>query len=139
MTTTKVACPLLIALTFTCLALADEQESSIQAPRKLKHVEPSYPRESLRRGDEGMVILEANIETSGSVGRARIVWSGCDRFNEAALRAVRQWRFEVPRVNGKAVSAMMTVRLPFRLPEHLKSRAGQPGACTWTEGPTPIH
>jgi TonB family protein len=35
-----------------------------------------------------MVILEVKIEASGNVGDARILWSGCDRFNEAALKAV---------------------------------------------------
>ena len=86
-----------------------------------------------------MVILEVGINAAGNVEYARIMWSSCDRFNEAALDAVRKWRYEVLRQNGKAAPWVMTVRLPFRLPERLKSRAGQPGACKGMEGPTPIH
>jgi TonB family protein len=86
-----------------------------------------------------MVILEVKIEASGKVGNARILWSGCDRFNEPALKAVREWRFEALRLNGEPAPWTMTVQLPFRLPERLKSRAGQAGACKWMDGPKPIH
>jgi TonB family protein len=120
-------------------AAAVEQKSGPEGPRKIKHVEPPYPRESLRRGDEGMVILEVNVQASGTVEHARVLWSGCDRFNESALKAVREWRYEAMRLDGKPTPWSMTLSLPFRLPERLRSRAGHPGACQWKEGPTPLR
>src|SRR5687768_6484447 len=88
-------------------AFSSGQVSSAPTPRKIKHAQPVYPRESLQAGDEGVVLLELSITASGMVGQARILWSGCQRLDKAALTATRQWRYDQVRVNGKPVPFMV--------------------------------
>src|SRR5688572_15144884 len=92
--------------------------------RKIKDVTPVYPPESLQVGDEGAFIIELGVDASGAVQEARIVWSGCQRLEKAALAAVQQWRYE-HLVDGKPAAFKMTTTVPFRLPPQLRSRAGR--------------
>ena len=108
-------------------------------PHKQKHVEPAYPPESLRMGDEGEFIIELHVDTSGGVENARIVYSGCHRLEKSALDAVRQWRYEPLQVNGQPAPFDAVVRVPFRLPQRFATRVGRPGACKWKPGPTQIR
>jgi protein TonB len=137
MTVSKGTLVVLLALTVLVAPTSSlEQSSGLREPRKVKHVEPSYPREALRNGDEGELLVEFRVNASGRVVEARTVLSGCPRLNDAAVKAVRQWRYEVLRSDGKPVPWIGRVRVPFRLPERFKSRAGQPGACPWVAAPT---
>jgi TonB family protein len=110
----------------------------VTGPRKVKDVRPVYPRESLQAGDEGVILLELNVTTSGTVGQARILWSQCKRLERAALTAVRQWQHAQVHVNGKPVPFTIVADVPFRLPAGVKGRAGRIGACTWKEPPKAI-
>jgi TonB family protein len=85
------------------------------------------------------VLLELSVTESGSVGGARILWSSCKRFDKAAVAAVREWRYEPVRLNGKPVPFKVTTGVPFWLPSAYKSRAGRPNACRWTEPPKPTY
>jgi TonB family protein len=114
------------------------QLSDIKAPRKIKDVKPVYPEPSLAAGDEGVVIVELKVGTSGTVTDARVLGSRCPALNESALKAARGWQYEKVLVNGEAKPFTMTVQVPFRLPKKLKSRAGRPGACRWVDSPKPI-
>ena len=118
--------------------LASSQMSAVRAPKKFKEVKPVYPPESLKAGDEGVLLIELSLTAAGTVERTRILWSGCERLEKAAVTAVGQWRYESVRVNGKAVPFSVVTRVPFRLPAAFRSRAGQPGACRWKEAPKPI-
>src|SRR5688572_6397047 len=104
------------------------QSATVKTPRKIKDVKPVYPETSLSAGDEGVVVVELRVDASGSVADARVIWSKCPALNESALTATRGWQFEKVRVNGEAKPFSVTVQVPFRLPDKLKSRVGLPGA-----------
>src|SRR5688500_6434546 len=79
---------------------------------------------------------------SGQVSTPRklndgILWSGCQRLDKAALTAVRKWRYEQVRLNGKPVPFKVLTEVPFKLPTAFKSRAGRTNACRWKEAPKP--
>src|SRR5215467_3372579 len=93
------------------------QSSAVKAPRKIKDVKPVYPEQSLLAGDEGVVLVELKVDTSGSVTDTRVLWSKCSRLNESALKATRSWQFEQVLVDGKARPFAFTSQVPFRLPE----------------------
>ena len=109
----------------------------VPSPKKIKDVKPVYPPESLKAGDEGVVLIELSLSASGTVEEAQILWSSCQRLDKAALTAGRQWRYEQVRLNGKPVPFKVTTEVPFRMPTAFRSRAGQPGACRWKEAPKP--
>ena len=78
-----------------------------------RRVPPSYPRRAQRRGLEGHVVVEFLIRPDGRVkaGSVRVVEARPRRvFDEAATRAVADWRFEA---DGRLRRARQ--RLEFQL------------------------
>lgn len=84
----------------------------IRAPRKLHHVAPIYPAIAAQARVGGTVILDATISESGEVVNVRVLRS-VPLLDAAAIDAVRQWRYDPPRLNGAPVSVLLTVTLQF--------------------------
>ena len=76
-------------------------------------VDPIYPEAAKQTKAQGMVVLDAVIGPDGTVRDLRPV-SGPDVLEPAALDAVRWWRFEPYRVNGKPVEVETTVAVEFQ-------------------------
>jgi protein TonB len=88
--------------------------SGIQAPRKIVDVAPVYPAIAQISRKEGVVILETVIDEAGRVTSARVLRS-VQLLDDAALEAVRQWRFTPALLNGIPVPVVMTVTVQFTL------------------------
>jgi protein TonB len=86
----------------------------IREPIKIRHVNPIYPQMAQIAKVSGDVILEAVIGTDGSVTNLRVLRS-ISMLDNAALEAVRQWRFRPTLLNGTPVAVSMTVTVTFRL------------------------
>lgn len=89
----------------------------ILEPKKIKDVRPVYPPIALSARVQGIVILEVVIDTEGAVTDAKVL-RPVALLDEAALEAVRQWRFTPTELNGQRVPVIMTVTVNFRLDEH---------------------
>ncbi|HXG56054.1 MAG TPA: TonB family protein [Vicinamibacterales bacterium] len=87
---------------------------NIKTPGKIHHVPPVYPPDAQAARVAGMVLLEVRIGTDGSVEDARVLRS-IPIFDQAALEAVRQWRFTPTLLNGQPVPVIMTVTVNFTL------------------------
>ena len=83
-------------------------------PKKVYHVAPIYPPIALAARKEGMVILEALIAEDGTVRNVRLLRSE-PLFDEAAITAVKQWRFTPTILSGEPVPIVMTVTVGFTL------------------------
>jgi len=88
--------------------------SGIRAPQRVVDVRPVYPAAARLARVEGMVIIEATIDERGNVARAQVLRS-IPLLDEAALTAVRQWKFTPTLLNGSAVPIVMTVTVNFKL------------------------
>ena len=86
----------------------------ISAPRLVHRVEPEYPQIAVSALIEGMVILEATVDRSGAVMDARVLRSH-GILDEAAVRAVEQWRYEPLLLNGMPTPFVLTVTVSFSL------------------------
>ena len=86
----------------------------VAAPRKIRDVAPEYPELARRAGVEGVVVIDCTIEPLGLVSGVQVL-SGHPLLNQAALEAVRQWRYEPTRINGVPVPVVLTVTLRFNL------------------------
>jgi protein TonB len=88
-----------------------------ERPKLIKMVKPVYPEEAAKQGIEGMVMIEATIDDKGDIVSARVlpVENSRPQLEEAALTAVKQWKYEPYVKNGKALSVTFTVTLNFRL------------------------
>ena len=86
----------------------------IRAPQKVVNVAPVYPQEAQDAGVQGVVIIEAKIGADGSVAEAWVVRS-IPMLDQAALDAVRQWRYSPTLLNGAPVPVIMTTTVNFTL------------------------
>jgi TonB family protein len=86
----------------------------IGAPQKIVNVAPVYPQEAQDARVQGVVIIEAKIGPDGSVAEAWVVRS-IPMLDQAALDAVRQWRYSPTLLNGVPVPIICTVTVNFTL------------------------
>jgi protein TonB len=87
---------------------------SVIAPTKIADVAPAYPAIARAAGVQGTVLLQATIGLDGSVEDVQVLQS-VPLLDEAAVTAVRQWRYTPTRLNGQPVAVVMTVTVGFRL------------------------
>lgn len=96
---------------------ATAQQTNIVSAASLKRVRmvsPVYPDAARKRGIEGWVELAFTVQTNGSVDQVEVRnASPAEVFDDAATRAVRQWRFEPVVRNGEKVEQRAMVRLKF--------------------------
>ncbi len=77
---------------------------------------PKYPRLARRRGLEGVVLLETLIDDHGRVKELRIVLSsGHSVLDKAAIKAVRNWRFNAGTIGGRPQEMWVQVPIRFQL------------------------
>jgi protein TonB len=87
---------------------------NIKAPTNVKRVNPVYPPIAQSARVQGVVIIEATIGPDGSVKDAKILRS-IPLLDQAALDAVKQWKFTPTLLNGVPVPVIMTVTVNFTL------------------------
>jgi protein TonB len=80
-----------------------------------KRVEPVYPADSIAVDARGDVVLLATIAKTGEVGEVQVI-SGPLRFRDAAIEAVKQWRYKPYLVEGEPVDVQTTIALNFAPP-----------------------
>ena len=86
----------------------------IREPVKVKHVPPVYPQIAINARISGRVVIDAVIGVDGVVREARVL-SGVPLLNQAALDAVKQWRYTPTTLNNVPVPVIMTVTVQFNL------------------------
>lgn len=95
------------------------ESSTYQEPRSaayLNNPKPEYPAISRRLQETGKVLLRVHVDTSGMATQVEIRnSSGFPRLDNAAVKAVWQWRF-VPAKRGETtVAAWVLIPLNFEL------------------------
>jgi TonB family protein len=80
----------------------------------LYRVEPEYPEEARQRQIEGSVVVDVRMGRDGAVQAVNLV-SGQTLLADAAIAAVKQWRFKPRMVKGQPVEMQTKVTLNFRL------------------------
>ena len=87
---------------------------AIRAPVRVNYVVPSYPQIAQAARVQGEVTIDATIGIDGRVQEARVV-SGSPLLADAALSAVRQWRYTPTTLNNQPIAVIMTVKVTFTL------------------------
>jgi protein TonB len=86
----------------------------IKAPGKIRDAIPIYPTIAKAAHVQGTVYLEATIAKDGTVKDLKLL-SAPSMLDDAALTAVRQWRYTPSLLNGEPVEVLMTVTVRFAL------------------------
>jgi protein TonB len=81
------------------------------------YVEPEYPELARVARVDGQVILQAIVRKDGSVGDASVIRVNRPNlgFEESAILAVQQWRYQAALQNGKPVEVYFTIVVDFSL------------------------
>jgi protein TonB len=75
-------------------------------------VRPAYPFLAQKQHVGGSVVLNAEILANGSVGQVKVI-SGPILLQQAAIDAVKQWKYQPAMLDGKATASQVTVTLQF--------------------------
>ncbi len=90
--------------------------SGVSEPRKLKHVAPKYPDDARRAGLAQAVVLECLVDPRGRVSKVDVL-EGVPPLTDAAISAVKQWRYTPTVLDGVPTPVIMTVTVNFLLSE----------------------
>lgn len=95
-------------------------EPALELPRYnaayLSNPPPAYPLAARRRGIEGRVLVRAEISAGGACLRAELKKSsGNGMLDQAAVDAVKEWRFVPARRGTQAIVAWVEVPITFKL------------------------
>ena len=88
-------------------------ENGTQPPRKVVDVPPEYPADARAECVSGIVVLDITVDTAGRVSSIDEIRSPDERLTRAASDAVRQWEYEVTRLNGEPVAVRFNVTVNF--------------------------
>ena len=77
---------------------------------------PVYPAMARRLGEHGRVVLRVFVEAAGRASQVELKdGSGSPRLDQAAIDAVRQWKFIPARRGAETVGAWVLVPIAFNL------------------------
>jgi protein TonB len=88
--------------------------AGVTSPVPIKKVEPRYPEVAKAAGVQGTVILEAIINKEGTVESVTLLRS-IPLLDEAAIQAVKEWRFQPAMIGGNPVRCYFTLTVTFHL------------------------
>lgn len=91
---------------------ADRQSPS---PELIEKVNPVYPAELKKAGVSGTVVLEVKIDKQGSPVTIKAIQSPAPELAQAAIDAVKQWKWKPTVIDGKAVDVTSTITVKFVL------------------------
>jgi protein TonB len=80
----------------------------------IQRMPPVYPQIARTARVSGTVVLQATISKSGAIEGLHVV-SGPDMLRQAALDAVRTWRYKPFMLNNEPVAVETTVNVIFAL------------------------
>ena len=88
----------------------------IVPPKELRRPSVQYPPASQNEGDEGTVTLLLAVQTDGSISDIRIARSsGYQRLDAAAVRSLRQAKFQPATCHGKPIAVRIHQSFIFKI------------------------
>lgn len=91
---------------------AMEGSGADRAAKAVYQVSPKYPVALRRQGVKGVVKVQAVVDAQGRVQSPKVTSSPHPLFNQPAIEAVKQWRFDPALRGGSRIPSK--VQIPFR-------------------------
>ena len=89
----------------------------VKAPVVISRVEPAYPEEARVNRISGIVIVEALIDRNGDVRNVQVLKPLPYGLDQAAVDAVKQWKFRPGTLAGEPVDVLFNLTINFKLQE----------------------
>jgi iron complex outermembrane recepter protein len=112
-----------------------QAEPSVRPPQLVQRVEAAYPPAAVAQRREATVTLEVTVDAAGHIGDPKVVQSGGQDFDDAALAAVRQWVFKPAEESGKPVAVRIRIPFSFQLPPLPPLPEPEPATAAQPAGP----
>ncbi len=84
----------------------------VQPPKLVSSVMPVYPPVARSAGVAGKVVVEASISPAGAVVATKVL-SGPAMLRQAAVDALKRWKYRPATLNGTPVAVDITVTMSF--------------------------
>jgi protein TonB len=91
-------------------------DTKISKPVLVQEVKPEYPMVARKAGVQGTCLFKIQVLADGTVGEVQLLQSAGDpTLDEAAQKAVKQWKFKPGLSGSKPITVWMTVPIKFEL------------------------
>jgi protein TonB len=109
----------LLALAVSCsfVALAAPVRAELDPPVPVRTVPPVFPLDMRRANVSGVVTINCLVDPHGEVQDLKVVKSTNVAFVQAALDALKKWRFKPAQRDGSAVPIRVTIPIRFSMAE----------------------
>jgi TonB family protein len=87
----------------------------ITPPEKIVFPSPRYTEEGRQARTQGVVILEAVVDSNGDVGRVKVLKGLPYGLSDAAVDTAKQWKFRPAMRGGQPVSVYLNLTIRFSL------------------------
>lgn len=94
------------------VALPARPKSELVPATVISRTTPVYPAIARQMGSYGAVLMNVTISPQGSVTAVRVI-SGATQLRQAAINAVRQWRYKPAMLNGQPAESTADVQINF--------------------------
>ena len=88
-------------------------KSANERPVPIKAPEPDFPESLRKRGVEGIVSINCEIDEEGNVSDATVTKATHPDFEKPAPDAIRKWKFKPAKKDGKPVKVRVTIPFHF--------------------------
>lgn len=85
-----------------------------ELPVPIERAAPVYPEAARQAGVQGLVTVQALVDSAGVVRETRVVRS-IPALDSAAVESVRRWRFKPATANGRPTAVWVAVPVQFTL------------------------
>jgi TonB family protein len=97
------------------LSIPKQISGTVLKSRLIKQVTPEYPEAARREGVQGVVILVITVDEEGNVEEIKIARKVHPLLDEAAIAAVKQWKYSPTLLNGEPIPVTATVTVNFEM------------------------
>ncbi|MBA3240471.1 MAG: energy transducer TonB [Acidobacteria bacterium] len=91
-----------------------------------KTVMPVYPKETIKKAQQGIAVIEAQYNGKGAVTDAVVLEAASPDIGQAVIDAVKQWKFKSSSLDGKPISVRGKLTFYFVLDKDKKGRVENP-------------
>lgn len=95
------------------IAVASPLLMRAEPPVPVRTAAPEYPAELRQAGVSGLVFIKCLVDPQGNVAEAVVEKSSDEKFNAAALDAVKKWKFKPGQKDGAPVAMKVTIPIRF--------------------------
>mgnify|MGYP002781123951 CR=1 FL=1 len=100
------------SLAIANVSAAEEAAFDVR-PVPVKTPPPQFPSDMQRQGISGVVAVRVTIDETGSVAECSVSKSSHAEFEQAAVSAVKNWKFKPASKGGVAVKASVVIPIKF--------------------------